>query len=105
MLDRAKALLDAGRTAEALAITGPLADRDDASHRALALHSTALKGLGRRQEALNFDALATVKYASSGVAWHNLAATLDDLGRGRDAVRAAERAQSLGQGATGQAFG
>ncbi len=97
MLDRAKALLDAGRTAEALAITGPLADRDDASHRALALHSTALKGLGRRQEALNFDALATVKYASSGVAWHNLAATLDDLGRGRDAVRAAERAQSLGQ--------
>ncbi|MBL8554503.1 MAG: hypothetical protein JNL41_09515 [Phenylobacterium sp.] len=91
-LDQAKAHLDAGRLDEALAITGPLAERADASHRALAMHSTALKGAGRREAALDFDARAVARFASSGVAWHNLAATLGDLGRGREAVKAMNEA-------------
>ena len=49
-LERAKILLDEGRLEEALAIITPLAVQREASHRALALQSTALKGLGRRDE-------------------------------------------------------
>ena len=91
-LEQAKAHLDAGRLDEALAITTPLAASDDATHRALAMHSTALKGLGRRDEALGFDMRAVARFSSSGVAWHNLAATLGDLGRGRAAVKAMNEA-------------
>lgn len=95
-LDKAKLLLDEGRIEEALAITGPLADVQDPSHRALAMHSTGLKGLGRREEALAFDRRAVSRYPTSGVAWHNLAATLGDLGRGREAVEAMEHGLKLG---------
>ena len=91
-LDRAKTLLDEGRLAEALAITRPLADHREPSHRALAMHSTALKAVGRREEALVFDDRATRRFPASGVAWHNLAATLGDLGHGAAAVEAMERA-------------
>lgn len=91
-LDQAKAHLDAGRLDEALAITTPLASPGDAPHRALAMHSTALKGVGRREEALEFDMRAVARFRSSGVAWHNLAATLGDLGRGREAVKAMNEA-------------
>lgn len=95
-LDRAKALMDGGRIDEALAITRPLAESPDAAHRALAMHSTALKGQGRREEALTFDRRATERFPTSGVAWHNLAATLGDMGRGREAVEAMERGLRLG---------
>lgn len=95
-LDRAKALLDEGRLAEALAITTPLADHPDPSHRALAIHATALKAVGRREEALVFDQRATMRFPGSGVGWHNLAATLGDLGRGKQAVEAMNRAFRLG---------
>lgn len=95
-LDRAKALLDAGQLTEALAITTPLADHREPSHRALAMHSTALKALGRREAALVFDKRATMRFANSGVAWHNLAATLGDLGMGAEAVEAMTRAFRLG---------
>ncbi|HEY0649845.1 putative 2OG-Fe(II) oxygenase [Phenylobacterium sp.] len=95
-LDRAKALLDSGRLDEALAITRPLADHPEPSHRALAMHATTLKALGRREEALVFDDRATRRFASSGVAWHNLAATLGDLGHGAEAVEAMERGFRLG---------
>jgi len=95
-LDRAKALLDEGRLDEALGLTTPLADNKDPSHRALAIHSTALKAAGRREEALVFDQRATMRFANSGVAWHNLAATLGDLGHGASAVEAMNRAFKLG---------
>ena len=95
-LDRAKALLDEGRVAEALAITTPLADHPEPSHRALAMHATALKAVGRREEALVFDQRATMRFGSSGVAWHNLAATLSDLGHGAEAVEAMSRGFRLG---------
>jgi uncharacterized protein (TIGR02466 family) len=95
-LDRAKALLDEGRIDEALAITRALAEAPEPSHRALAMHSTGLKGLGRREDALVFDRRAVARFPTSGVAWHNLAATLGDLGRGREAVEAMEHGLKLG---------
>jgi uncharacterized protein (TIGR02466 family) len=95
-LDLAKALLDQGRAAEALALTTGLAEQAEPGHRALALHSAALKALGRREEALVFDRRAAKQFSGSGVAWHNLAATLGDLGRGAEAVEAMGRAFRLG---------
>lgn len=95
-LDRARALLDQGQTAEALEITTGLAQAVDASHRAIALHTTALKALGRREEALAFDEQAVARFPTSGVAWHNLAATLGDLGHGARAVAAMDQAFRLG---------
>jgi uncharacterized protein (TIGR02466 family) len=99
-LDTAARLVETGRADEALAITTPLVEPEDASLRALAIHSTALKGLQRREEALAFDRRAVERYPDNGVAWHNLAATLGDLGRGPDAVAAMDKAMALGtQGA------
>jgi len=95
-LDRAKTLMDEGRLDEALAVTRPLADTPEPSHRALAMHSTVLKALGRREEALVFDQRATMRFSNSGVAWHNLAATLGDLGHGAEAVEAMNRAFKMG---------
>lgn len=95
-LDRAKVLLDEGRLEEALAITAPLALASGASHRALAMHATGLKGAGRHEEALGFDRQATERFPGSGAAWHNLAATLGDLGRSEEAVRAMGQGMSLG---------
>lgn len=96
LLDRARALLDAGQVDEALAITRPLADHPEPSHRALAIHATALKAVGRREEALVFDQRATMRFPTSGVSWHNLAATLGDLGHGAESVEAMNRAFRLG---------
>ncbi|MBW8816202.1 MAG: hypothetical protein JF588_22525 [Caulobacterales bacterium] len=95
-LDRATALMEAGQLDEALAITTPLAEAPDAPHRALAVHCAVLKGFGRREEALAFDRQAIARFPQSGVAWHNLAATLGDLGRGREATEAMERGMALG---------
>jgi uncharacterized protein (TIGR02466 family) len=96
LLDRAKALLEAGQAREALALTAQVVARPDASHRALALHSTGLKALKRHAEALEIDDRASREYPTSGVAWHNLAATLGDLGRGPQAVAAMQRGFDLG---------
>jgi tetratricopeptide (TPR) repeat protein len=95
-LARAYALMGEGRHEQAAALSGPLAERPDASHAALAAHAAALKGLGRRTEALRFDEQAIARFATSGVAWHNHAATLADLGRGAAAKASCERAFSLG---------
>lgn len=95
-LDQAKVLLEQGRLEDAFVITRPLADHPDPSARALAMHSSVLKGLGRREEALAFDRRASLRFPNSGVAWHNLAATLGDLGHGPEAVQAMERGMRLG---------
>lgn len=95
-LDEAKALLDGGRIEEALALTRPLAETPDPTLRALAIHATALKGAGRREEALAFDRRAVMRFPGSGVAWHNLAATLGDMGRGREAAEAMQNGLRLG---------
>ena len=96
VLNEAKALLERGRLAEALTLTSPLAEAPAASPRALAVHCTALKAVGRREEALAFDRRAVAQQPTSGVAWHNLGATLGDLGRGKEAVEALKKAVSLG---------
>ena len=95
-IDDAESLLAAGRAAEALEITQPLADAREPRHPALATHSAILKVLGRHADALPYDLKATERYANSPVAWHNLAATLADLGRGAEARAAIEKALTLG---------
>ena len=95
-IDRAVALFNSGQTAEALAITTPLALARETSHAALAAQSSMLKGLGRRDEALAFDKRATLRFPKSAVAWHNLGATLDDLGKCEAAIEAIEDAFRLG---------
>src|SRR3954469_13374368 len=94
-LDEAQRLLGQGRADQALAVTAPLA-RGFASAGALGLHAAALKALGRHDEALGWDRQAVARFPESRIAWHNLAATLGDLGRGEEAKTAAEEAFARG---------
>jgi uncharacterized protein (TIGR02466 family) len=96
VLDRAQALMTEGRVQEAVLLTQMLADRPEPSHRALAAHAAALKVLNRREEALPFNEQAIARFGESGVAWHNYAATLGDLGRGAASKAACEKAFALG---------
>jgi len=91
-LERADALVAQGRAAEALLLTQPLATAAEPTHAALAGHAVVLKALRRPAEALPFNELATKRFPTSGVAWHNLAATLGDLGRGEASRAAIEEA-------------
>lgn len=95
-LDQAEALVSQGRAAEALKLTEPLASAADAPHKALSTHAAILKALRRHEEALAFNEQATRRFATSGVAWHNLAATLGDLGRGAAARAAIQEAFKRG---------
>ena len=47
-------------------------------------------------EALPYDQQAIARFAGDPIAWHNYAATLGDLGRAADAVKACEQAFTLG---------
>ena len=96
---RAEALGAEGRFAEAVAITETLVAGPAPSHLALAVHSGALKRDGRSLEALAFDRQAIERFGDSPIAWHNLAATLDDLGRAEEAVEACENAFRRGMDA------
>lgn len=98
-IQRAETLLQEGRNPEALAITGALVASSAPSHLALAAHSSALKLSGRSEAALTFDRQAIDRFGSSPIAWHNYAATLDDLGRAEEAVEACEQAFRLGMDA------
>ena len=95
-IERAEALMAEDRTDEAVALTAGLVAGAAPSHLALAAHSGALKRANRSLEALVFDLLAIERFGSSPIAWHNYAATLDDLGRGEEAVEACEQAFRLG---------
>jgi uncharacterized protein (TIGR02466 family) len=95
-IERAEALMAQGKTDEAVAITEALVAGPAPSHLALASHSGALKLARRLEEALAFDHQAIERFGSSPIAWHNYAATLDDLGRAQEAVDAVERAFTLG---------
>jgi len=88
IIDRAYSLLNEGRVAEALEISTRLAEAPHAGHDALVLHSEALKRVHRHEEALAVDQRAASAFPGSGTAWHNLAATLVELGRGREALEA-----------------
>jgi uncharacterized protein (TIGR02466 family) len=97
ILNQAQALMEQGRSEEGLALTTPLAQGPAPSLRAIAIHCTLLKGLGRREEALEIDRKTVQRFPADGVAWHNLAATLGDLGRGPESVEAMEKAFLLGR--------
>ena len=90
-LDRAMALLAQDRAEEAVVLSAKAAEAPGASHQALAAHSQILKVLNRHAEALVFDQMAADRFPRSAVAWHNLAATLGDMGRAEESKTAIER--------------
>lgn len=68
----------------------------DAGPGALAARAAVLKATGRPLEALEANQAAVERFGTNGVCWHNLAATLGDLGRGVEAETAAREAIALG---------
>jgi tetratricopeptide (TPR) repeat protein len=96
LIERAYSLLNQGRGREVLEISTRLAGAPAAGHDALVLHAAALKLEHRREEALAVDERAARAFPRSGAAWHNLATTLSELGRGREALEAMSRAFALG---------
>jgi tetratricopeptide (TPR) repeat protein len=95
-VERAYGLLQQGRVEEALAISAPLAERAGADHDSLVLHSVALNAAHRHEEALALNRQAAARFPASGIAWHNLAGTLVDLGRGAEALEAIDRGFAVG---------
>lgn len=96
VIERAYALLNEGRVPEALEISARLERAADAGHDALVLHSAALKRVQRHEEALAVDERAAKAFPRSGAAWHNLATTLGELGRGPEALDALATGFALG---------
>jgi len=96
LIESAYSFLDQGRVPEALEIGARLAAGADASHDALVLHSSALKRVHRHEQALAVDERAAAAFPRSGTAWHNLATTLIELGRGQDALDALARGFAIG---------
>lgn len=89
-------LIRQGRADAALALLQPLAVASNPPHGVLAAQASALKVLGRLEEALAVQRRTVELYPASAVAWHNLAADLADLRKGAPARAAAERALELG---------
>ncbi len=96
---RAETLMADGHIDQALALTEGMATGPEPTHLALAVHSGALKLASRSPEALEFDRQAIERFGDSPIAWHNYAATLDDLGRAEEAVEACENAFRRGMDA------
>ncbi|MET1111386.1 MAG: putative 2OG-Fe(II) oxygenase [Allosphingosinicella sp.] len=96
LVDRGYALLQEGRVDEALELSAPLAAAANAGHDALALQSAALKLAQRHEEALAVDRRAATAFPGSGTAWHNLATTLAELGRGEEALEALAKGFAAG---------
>ncbi|HEX8623810.1 MAG TPA: putative 2OG-Fe(II) oxygenase [Allosphingosinicella sp.] len=96
VIERAYSLLNQGHAEEALEISTRLAAATGASHDVLVLHAAALKLAHRNDEALAVDERAARAFPRSGAAWHNLATTLAELGRGREALEALARGFALG---------
>jgi uncharacterized protein (TIGR02466 family) len=88
--------LKGGDIGAALRMTEALCAGERPDHIALAARARALKAANRPIEALDLNLRAADLYPQSAVAWHNLAATLDDLGRHKEALDAIERGFSLG---------
>jgi uncharacterized protein (TIGR02466 family) len=92
----AAAHLAAGRTREALAaIEGP-AKEPGATHLVLACYGHVLSALGRRDECLAVRRLAARRFPRDGIAWHNLASALEDLGAHDEAADAGRKAFAAG---------
>ncbi|HEX8308325.1 MAG TPA: putative 2OG-Fe(II) oxygenase [Allosphingosinicella sp.] len=96
LIEQGYSLLNSGRAAETLEISTRLATAPDAGHDALVLHAAALKLAYRHEEALRVDERAAKAFPRSGAAWHNLATTFSELGRGRQALEALATGFALG---------
>lgn len=92
-------LLARGDVEGALRLTAALTALPLPTAGAYAARATVLKAAGRPQDALKVNREAAARYPASGVTWHNLAATLGDLGLSDEAEAAARRAIGLGLGA------
>ncbi len=90
-------LTELGRPDEALKVIAPLVcGRSVTDHGLLNAYAGALKGAGRLEEALAVYQQSVAAAPASGVAEHNVAATLGDLGRSADAEAATQRAFAKG---------
>ncbi|WP_411286416.1 putative 2OG-Fe(II) oxygenase, partial [Phenylobacterium sp.] len=96
---RAYDLIAEGRADAALELTAALNVGPVPSEAALSVHAVALKAARRPTEALAVNRTAAQRYPASRVAWHNLAATLGDLGQAQEAEASARKAMALGLGA------
>lgn len=92
-------MLARGDVEGALRLTAALTAVAAPTAGAYAARSAVLKAAGQPQEALKVNREATTRYPASAVTWHNLAATLGDLGYDDEAEAAARRAIGLGLGA------
>lgn len=88
--------LRTGDFQEALRLTEEAASDARPDHLTLATRATALKRLERPTEAVDVNRRAVAIYPESAIAWHNLAATLDDLGEHQEALSAIDRAMRIG---------
>jgi Flp pilus assembly protein TadD len=95
-VDGSYELASQGRLDEALALIEPLAKRPDADHAKLAAYANVLKGKGRLREALSVYLRAVEAEPKSGVAEHNLASLLGDMGHAAEAETSARRALAKG---------
>ena len=89
-------LLARGDVEGALRLTAALLAQPVPTAGAYAARAAVLKAAGRPQEALKVNREAVARYPQSGATWHNLAATLGDLGHADGAARAARQAIGLG---------
>jgi len=85
-----------GRLEEALRVTTALAAGPAPDPNLLATRAGVLKGLGRMDEALEMYRRVASLNPQSGVAHHNVASTLGDLGQFEAAQATAERAFAMG---------
>ncbi|WP_174299883.1 putative 2OG-Fe(II) oxygenase [Caulobacter sp. S45] len=92
----AELFLRLGRVEAAIEATAAAVASPNASHALLAIHARALKGARRWDEALGIYQRAVRLHPSSGLAEHNVASTLADIGRFSEAEDAALRAQAKG---------
>jgi len=84
------------RLEEALRVTTALAAAPAPDPNILATRAGVLKGLDRREEALEMQRRVASLTPQSAVAQHNIASTLGDLGQFAGAQAAAERAFAMG---------
>jgi len=95
-VERARALVDAGRTREALASLDAALGLDGGRPEVWRAHGAAALKAGRPRTALRSLERATELARDDPESWGLLAQALDALGRGPEADRCRERARAAG---------